>query len=88
MIRDILIISIAAFVLAQIATFATSIYLHRALAHRSLALRPTVALLFRAVLWLVTGQSRQQWVAVHRKHHAYSDVEVAPDRRMSSLVIT
>ena len=33
MTRQILIIAIASFVLAQIATFATSIYLHRALAH-------------------------------------------------------
>jgi stearoyl-CoA desaturase (delta-9 desaturase) len=77
-IRQILIISIASFVLAQIATFASSIYLHRALAHRSLALRPSVAFLFRVVVWLVTGQNRQQWVAVHRKHHTFTDREGDP----------
>lgn len=60
------------------ATFATSIYLHRALAHRSLSLRPIAALLFRAVLWLFTGQSRQQWVAVHRKHHTFADRDGDP----------
>ena len=76
--RQILIISIASFILAQLATFATSIYLHRALAHRSLALRPLAAVLFRAVLWLLTGQSRQQWVAVHRKHHTFADREGDP----------
>jgi fatty-acid desaturase len=58
--RQILIISIASFILAQMATFATSIYLHRALTHRSLALRPLAALSFRTLLWLLTGQCRQQ----------------------------
>jgi stearoyl-CoA desaturase (Delta-9 desaturase) len=59
--------------LTQVAVIATSIYLHRALAHRALSLHPAVDVAFRAVLWLTTGQSRQQWVAVHRKHHAFTD---------------
>jgi len=58
--RQILIISITSFILAQIAVVATSIYLHRAVAHRSLSLRPVTDIVFRAVLWLLTGQSRQQ----------------------------
>jgi stearoyl-CoA desaturase (delta-9 desaturase) len=76
--RQILIIAIASLVLSQIAVFATSIYLHRALAHRALTLRPIVELFFRTVLWLLTGGSRQQWVAVHRKHHTYTDREGDP----------
>lgn len=76
--RQILIITIASLVLSQIAVFATSIYLHRALAHRSLTLRPIVELLFRIAVWLVTGGSRQQWVAVHRKHHTFTDREGDP----------
>jgi stearoyl-CoA desaturase (Delta-9 desaturase) len=75
---QILIIATAAFILAQMATVATSIYLHRALAHRSLILRPAAAAFFRAVLWLLTGQTRQQWVAVHRKHHTFTDREGDP----------
>jgi stearoyl-CoA desaturase (delta-9 desaturase) len=75
---QILIIAIAAFILAQLATLATSIYLHRALAHHALGLRLPVALAFRTILWLLTGQSRQQWVAVHRKHHAFTDKEGDP----------
>jgi stearoyl-CoA desaturase (Delta-9 desaturase) len=78
LIRQLLVVSVVSFVLAQIAIGATSIYLHRALAHRSLSLHPLVALLFRAVLWLLTGQSRQQWVAVHRKHHTFADREGDP----------
>ena len=62
-----------AIVLTQVAVIATSIYLHRALAHRSLHLHPIADLGFRIALWLTTGQSRQQWVAVHRKHHTFTD---------------
>jgi stearoyl-CoA desaturase (Delta-9 desaturase) len=76
--EQILIIVITSFVLAQIATVATSIYLHRALAHHSLVVRPITAFAFRAALWLLTGQSRQEWVAVHRKHHTFADREGDP----------
>jgi stearoyl-CoA desaturase (delta-9 desaturase) len=62
-----------AIALTQIAVIATSIYLHRALAHRSLHLHPIADVGFRVALWLTTGQSRQQWVAVHRKHHTFTD---------------
>jgi stearoyl-CoA desaturase (delta-9 desaturase) len=62
-----------AIALTQVAVLATSIYLHRALAHRSLHLHPFVDVAFRMALWLTTGQSRQQWVAVHRKHHTFTD---------------
>ena len=27
----------------------------------------------RAVLWLTMGIDRREWVAVHRKHHVFSD---------------
>jgi len=53
-------------------------YLHRALAHRSVAVHPAVDLLFRTVLWLTTGQDRREWVAVHRKHHAFTDRDGDP----------
>jgi stearoyl-CoA desaturase (delta-9 desaturase) len=64
--------------LTQVAVLATSIYLHRALAHRSLRMHPVAAVAFRVALWLTTGQSRQQWVAVHRKHHTFTDREGDP----------
>ena len=62
-----------AFGLTQIATFATTIYLHRCATHRALALHPSVAWLFRFSLWITTGISTREWVAVHRKHHAFTD---------------
>jgi stearoyl-CoA desaturase (delta-9 desaturase) len=76
--RQILIIAVTSIILTQIATYATSIYLHRTLAHRSLSLHPIVEFLFRAALWLFTGQDRRQWVAVHRKHHTFTDEDGDP----------
>ena len=71
-------VPVVTIVLTQVAVIATSIYLHRALAHRSLHLRPATDIAFRAALWLTTGQSRQEWVAVHRKHHTFTDREGDP----------
>ena len=72
------VVILVAIALTQVAVIATSIYLHRALAHRSLQLHPVTDLVFRVTLWLTTGQSRQQWVAVHRKHHTFTDREGDP----------
>ena len=72
---QILIIAIASIIMTQIAIFSTSIYLHRTLAHRALSLRPVAEFFFRLALWLFTGGDRQQWVAVHRKHHTFTDKE-------------
>src|SRR5207245_2771599 len=68
---EIWIIPLVAIALTQTAVVATSVYLHRTLAHRALAVHPVADVLFRTVLWLTTGQLRQEWVAVHRKHHAF-----------------
>jgi stearoyl-CoA desaturase (delta-9 desaturase) len=73
-----LVVPIVAVTLTQVAVVATSIYLHRTLAHRALRMHPSAALVFRAVLWLTTGQRCQEWVAVHRKHHAFVDREGDP----------
>ena len=68
------IVPLAAVALAQVAVLATSMYLHRALAHRSVVVHPAANLLFRAVLWLTTGQDRREWVAVHRFRRFASDI--------------
>ena len=64
--------------LTQAAVVVTSIYLHRTLAHRALAVHPVADVIFRALLWLTTGQRRQEWVAIHRKHHTYTDRQGDP----------
>lgn len=66
-------VPLVAIVITQVAVIATSIYLHRALAHRALAVHPVADVVFRMLLWLTTGQRRQAWVAVHRKHHTFTD---------------
>ncbi|MGH9075009.1 MAG: fatty acid desaturase, partial [Acidimicrobiales bacterium] len=62
----------------QVALFLTTVYLHRALSHRAVTLSPWVTMTSRVMLWVTTGIRPRQWVAVHRKHHAYTDVEGDP----------
>src|SRR5271170_2625073 len=63
---------------SQVALLVTTIYLHRARSHRALVLSPAASLVCRFVLWLTTGIQPRQWVAVHRKHHAFTDKEGDP----------
>ena len=62
----------------QIAVFSTTIYLHRTATHKALELHPALAFMFKFVLWLTTGLHTKEWVAVHRKHHAFTDQEGDP----------
>ena len=45
-------------------------------------MHPLLDWVFRAVLWLSTGMRRQEWVAVHRKHHTFTDREGDPHSPM------
>ncbi|MDX1837864.1 acyl-CoA desaturase [Legionella taurinensis] len=69
---------IATIVLTQITIAGVTIYLHRYQTHRALTLHPVVSHFFRFWLWLTTGMVTAQWVAIHRKHHATTDVEGDP----------
>jgi stearoyl-CoA desaturase (delta-9 desaturase) len=69
---------VAAAVVTQIAIFATTIYLHRAAAHKALAMRPSVVIFWKSILWLTTGMKAREWVAVHRRHHAHTDEPLDP----------
>jgi stearoyl-CoA desaturase (delta-9 desaturase) len=62
----------AAFV-TQLAIFTTTIYLHRALAHKAVSFHPAVTAFFRTITWITIGLIPRQWVAVHRLHHANTD---------------
>jgi stearoyl-CoA desaturase (delta-9 desaturase) len=61
-----------------VANVATTVYLHRAMSHRALSLSPVAAFGFRFIVWITTGIRPRQWVAVHRKHHAFTDVDGDP----------
>ena len=76
--RSFLVALLVSTVVTQIAVFATTIYLHRAATHRSLVLHPSVAWFFRLSIWMTTGIVPREWVAVHRKHHKYTDKEGDP----------
>ena len=78
MLSSFLISLVAAIALIQAAVLSTTIFLHRTATHRALVLHPGVAWVFRLVLWVTTGLSTREWVAVHRKHHAFTDEEGDP----------
>lgn len=69
---------VAAVFVIQVAVFGTTIYLHRTATHKALVLHPAVEWMFKFTLWLTTGQVTKEWVAVHRKHHAFTDEEGDP----------
>jgi stearoyl-CoA desaturase (Delta-9 desaturase) len=71
-------IFLAAALVTQASVIATTVYLHRVLAHRALTVRRPVAMVFRVIIWIMTGISPRAWVAVHRKHHAFSDTPQDP----------
>ena len=78
-----LLISLAvAVVLIQAAVFSTTIYLHRTATHKALVMTPPLEWVFKFVLWMTTGIETKQWVAVHRKHHAFTDEEGDPHSPM------
>ncbi len=56
----------------------TSVYMHRAMAHQGVKLHPIVSWAMRWWLWIFTGMSTREWVAVHRKHHAFCETEEDP----------
>ena len=55
-----------------------TLYLHRGQSHRGVEFHPALAHFMRAWLWLTTGMTTKQWVAVHRKHHQSTDIEGDP----------
>ena len=65
-------------VILQVSVFVTTIYLHRSMCHRGLDLHPVLANLMHLHLTLFTGIVPREWVAVHRKHHHFSDKEGDP----------
>jgi stearoyl-CoA desaturase (delta-9 desaturase) len=75
---SLLICLLASALVTQAAVFGTTIYLHRCATHKALDLHPAVVFIFKFTLWLTTGLHTREWVAVHRKHHAFTDQEGDP----------
>lgn len=65
-------------VVTHITIVCVTVFLHRGQAHRGLAFHPILSHFFRFWLWLTTGMVTKQWVAIHRKHHRFSDLAGDP----------
>jgi stearoyl-CoA desaturase (delta-9 desaturase) len=64
--------------ISQMAMLATTIFLHRHLAHGSIELRPAARATSRIVIWITTALKPRQWAQVHRYHHAVEDTPDDP----------
>ena len=62
----------------HVTILAVTLFLHRGQAHKGIIFHPILSHFMRLWLWLTTGQITKQWVAIHRKHHAFSDKEGDP----------
>jgi stearoyl-CoA desaturase (delta-9 desaturase) len=65
-------------VLGHITNLCVTLYLHRSATHEGVKFRGIVEGSMRVWLWLTTGMKTREWVACHRKHHAFSDREGDP----------
>ena len=65
-------------VVTHITIVCVTLFLHRGQAHRAILFHPILSHFMRFWLWLTTGMITKQWVAIHRKHHRYSDQEGDP----------
>jgi len=69
---------ISTLVMTHITIVCVTLFLHRGQAHRGIQFNFVVEHFMRFWLWLTTGMVTKQWVAIHRKHHRFSDKEGDP----------
>ena len=65
-------------IVTHITIICVTLFLHRGQAHKGITFHPILEHFMRFWLWLTTGMVTKQWVAIHRKHHRFSDVEGDP----------
>jgi stearoyl-CoA desaturase (Delta-9 desaturase) len=65
-------------IVTHITIVCVTLFLHRGQAHKGIKFHPILEHFMRFWLWLTTGMITKQWVAIHRKHHAFSDKEGDP----------
>jgi stearoyl-CoA desaturase (delta-9 desaturase) len=69
---------LATLVMTHITIVCVTLFLHRGQAHRGIEFHPILSHFMRFWLWLTTGMVTKQWVAIHRKHHRFTDQEGDP----------
>ena len=62
----------------HITIICVTLFLHRGQAHRGIEFHPVLSHLMRFWLWMTTGQITKQWVAIHRKHHRFTEQDGDP----------
>ena len=65
-------------IVTHITIVCVTLFLHRSQAHRAIIFHPILSHFMRFWLWMTTGMVTKQWVAIHRKHHRFSDQEGDP----------
>ena len=60
-------------VVTHITIVCVTLFLHRGQAHKGLTFHPVLEHCMRFWLWLTTGMVTKQWVAIHRKHHRFTE---------------
>ena len=65
-------------VIMYLSLLCTTMYLHRDLTHGGVKFKKGLRVAMHFWLSLFTGISPREWVAVHRKHHQFSDEEGDP----------
>ena len=64
--------------MTHITIVCVTVFLHRGQAHRGLTFHPVLSHFMRFWLWLTTGMTTKEWVAIHRKHHAFTEQKEDP----------
>jgi stearoyl-CoA desaturase (delta-9 desaturase) len=64
--------------LVQVTLMSVTLYLHRDATHRSVDLHPSLRHFCRCWIWMTSAMLTREWVAVHRKHHAFADLAADP----------
>ena len=60
-------------IMTHITIICVTLFLHRGQAHKGIVFSSILSHFMRAWLWATTGMVTKQWVAIHRKHHRFSD---------------
>jgi len=69
---------LVSFSLFMVSMMSITLYLHRDQAHRAIDLHPALRHFFRFWIWFNMAMHTDQWVAVHRKHHAMCERDGDP----------
>ncbi len=62
----------------HLTSISSSLYLHRSMTHKGVIFAAPISFLMRLWLWMATSINTKEWVACHRKHHAFPDQEEDP----------